>query len=673
MYAEKHTRGAAKSSLPLLYFVVIALVGLAVYLNSFDNGFVWDDHHLIVNNSFINEPHVLKLFTEDLDKTSFSKTLFYRPLQNISYLLDRILWRNSVFGYHVTNALLHLINAMIVFILVGWISRNRTAAFLTALLFVAHPMHYGVVTYLSGRADSLGLLFFLLSFLAFIRYRDTSEMRMMRFMALGFTLSILSKEMALIGIVVFMLYDFIFRMQSRSRKDLFGPYAVLFAILIAYTILRKPHFVASFSHELNNESIFTYILTFPKIIVMYITSLMLPVDLGMRRLVDLEPDLLSMSVTLPSLFIAFLILFSLKVRKRNKAVSFFILYFLITLLPVSNIFVKVNALMADHWVYIPSIGYFFILSLCLTSISGYLFRKNRLVLGLLLVGIYGSLTIQQNRHWADDVTLFTHTLSAKPDDALVRGNLGLSYLERGDFNKAIVEEAILIKDHPGYAHGYCNMGSIYFRMKKFDKALEYFKKSIEIDPELDKAYLFTGLIYEERGNYKDAESAFRRFIELSPHSGLGYVNMGVLEFSRGTKDKSLGLFETAIRKDPGSATAYIYLSSIYRERKRYEESLALLERAVEIEPYNIGILMDLGNTYNSFGIYEKAVSCFRRGLYVAPRNSALWYNLGTSYLLQNDKDRARRYWMHALELRPSFKEAIESLEALNVPIRYNGK
>jgi len=78
-YNDTHSKRAAKESLPFLYLGIIALFGLVTYFNTLYNGFVWDDHYLILKNPFIRQLDIIKIFVQDLDNTGFAKTLFTGP------------------------------------------------------------------------------------------------------------------------------------------------------------------------------------------------------------------------------------------------------------------------------------------------------------------------------------------------------------------------------------------------------------------------------------------------------------------------------------------------------------------------------------------------------------------------------------------------------------------
>lgn|GEM_PF-1640451 len=667
-YNDMHSKRAAKKSLPFLYLGIIALFGFVTYFNTLYNGFVWDDHYLILKNPFIHRPDVIKIFSQDLDNTGFAKTLFYRPLQNLSYVIDYRVWGFNPFGYHITNIFLHIVNAVMIFFLVDNIAKKKMLSFLTALFFVCHPVHYGVVTYLSGRADSLFALFFLVSFLAFIKYRKNLKIRFLLMSTSGFTLALLSKEMAVITIFIFALYDLIFNpfhcVSGKSGgtgfpltqwNGVLRPYWACGCVLLIYAVFRAGHLFQTLPAAFPGSSFFGYIFTFPLIVGQYMGTLTAPVDLCMRKSAYLASSFLEPRCAVPLLLVTLLIVLGILLKNKKKEVSFFIFFFLFSLLPVSNIFSRINAVRADHWLYLPSIGFFFLAAYLLNSIFSSAFKgkfRNYLFMfGITLASLYSALSIRENLFWRDDITLFKEILRRRPEDRLTIGNLGMAYFAKGRFKTALLTEKELVKLHPDYAEGYYNIGVIYFGMKKIGMARDYFKKAIAKDKSLDLPYVYLGLIHKSENKLPDAEKEFMRAIEINPHSALGYVHAGIVKYRQGKTDEAAEYFTVALEKDPAGSEAALYLSTIYRERGEYEKALHLLENASRANPDNVDLLMDLGSMYNIYGLPDKAIHCFRKALIISPKKSELYHNMSRAYRLKRDFDMEKRCLGRAEKLK----------------------
>ena len=94
--------------------LILALCLLA-YLPAIQGKFLWDDLYLVGANPFFRSPRfVLEVFRHWLFVDSFS--LYYRPVQNVSYMVDYLVWNNQEFGYHLSNILFHAASAFLLFL-----------------------------------------------------------------------------------------------------------------------------------------------------------------------------------------------------------------------------------------------------------------------------------------------------------------------------------------------------------------------------------------------------------------------------------------------------------------------------------------------------------------------------------------------------------------------------
>src|SRR5262249_53088451 len=159
--------------------------GFVVRLPALQGQFLWDDEFLARDNPFIKSPIlILESFRHYLFPDSYSA--HYRPMQNVSFILDYTFWNTNPYGFHLTNLLLHIACGVLLYLLLQrllpTLCRGSTlgtppiasvSAFLVALLWIVHPVHSAAVDFISGRADSLAFLFACLGWLLVLRARDT--------------------------------------------------------------------------------------------------------------------------------------------------------------------------------------------------------------------------------------------------------------------------------------------------------------------------------------------------------------------------------------------------------------------------------------------------------------------------------------------------------------------
>ncbi len=200
---------------PALHLILIALAACLAYANSLGVPFIFDDHVIIENNLFIQDARFLA--NPSLVKGSY---LYYplklRYVSLLSFAWDYHLWGLDPWGYHLTNLIIHLLSAFLVYGLITLIfagprlaptALQRHAPFIAAfaaLLFALHPVQTQAVTYIVQRYMSLAALFYLLSLFLYVKWRLAS-LEVERLGARGFGgllagLYLLSLAAALMGL-----------------------------------------------------------------------------------------------------------------------------------------------------------------------------------------------------------------------------------------------------------------------------------------------------------------------------------------------------------------------------------------------------------------------------------------------------------------------------------------
>ncbi len=305
-----------KQILSLIKFpLLLILAGMAVYCNSVKNPFVWDDEYLIEKNSHIRSWEKLpEMFVSSLSLPSPKQGNFYRPFQTISFLFDYSFWKLNPVGYHVTNLLFHILNALLIYILIKMLLQNNLAfrnsnnidssaapqndkkkchserseesnltSLLAALLFLIHPVHTEAVTYISGRADPIVTSFCLMSLILFTKtlsYNDYKRQLFYLGSIISFLCALLSKEAALIFPFLLVWCGYSFRIKKNRSFLYYLPFFLLSALYVALrlTLLKsisEPHPpIAPF---------YSRVITFFNVILRYIGLLFFPQDLHMER------------------------------------------------------------------------------------------------------------------------------------------------------------------------------------------------------------------------------------------------------------------------------------------------------------------------------------------------------------------------------------------------------
>lgn len=498
----------AKHTTPL-HIVLIIIIGFAIYSNSTGNPLFWDDDFLIKNNlSIRNLNNIPRLFQEDIGAGSSVKTNFYRPLQMVSYVFNYAFAGLNPTIYHLTNIYLHILVAILVYFLAYFLFKQQAASFFSSVLFLVCPMHTEAVTYIAGRADLLSALFVLSCLIFYIKQNESNRKYYVFLISFSYLLALLSKESSLVVPVLLMLYSFIYKKRTNFR-DLYPVFITTFIyFVLRITILKFPQ-----EELITKTTVFQRIPGFFVAVTDYLRLLILPNNLHMeypnKLFLFYEPKVIIGAIITLVLFI-----YAFVKRKSNKLISFSIFWFFLALLPVSNLY-PIGYYMAEHWLYLASIGFFFALGFYLSL----LYKQNKVkylsvVLFLVILSYYSYFTIRQNYIWKDPAGFFKYTLQYAPDNPKIYNNLCHELVKFGRYNEAITfcNKAIALKEN--YAEAYYNLGDAYVGLGNYLGIIKTYSKAIEIDPgfptvgiskqKINEAIIALKIIKEHATNFRPA-------------------------------------------------------------------------------------------------------------------------------------------------------------------------
>jgi protein O-mannosyl-transferase len=197
--------------------VCLFILALLPQLPALRAGFIWDDAAYVASNRLLGSFSGLCAIWlhPGIDE------LPYYPMTFTSYSLEHILWGNHPQGYHLTNILLHALNAVLLWrVLAGLKFR---AAWFAALLFAVHPMTVESVAWIAERKNVLALFLGLLAVMTYLRFASLLPTRQVQWKLyllslLAFFLAMASKTA--ICLLPFMLLTLVWWKHPLTRKDL---------------------------------------------------------------------------------------------------------------------------------------------------------------------------------------------------------------------------------------------------------------------------------------------------------------------------------------------------------------------------------------------------------------------------------------------------------------------
>ncbi len=638
--------------------IIIIILGFIAYANSLNGEFIRDDITLIRDNIYIKSwSKVLKCFTKDIAIGGRQEWNSYRPFQMFTYMMDYSLWKLDVRGYHLTNIILHIIVALCIYYFLNILYDNKLLSLFASALFVVHPIHTNAICYISGRADSLVAIFMLLAFIIYIRILDKKNAPLYILMLLTYILALLSRENSLILPALLLLYHYAFKKKIKLNNLIPIICLALIYILLRLTVLRPLLFNVTYTTTLIERTPGFFVA-----VTNYIKLLLLPFNLyagyGTKVFNLSDPKAL-----LGILISLFLLIYAFRIRAKNNLVVFSICWFFITLLPQSNLY-PINAYMAEHWLYIPSIGFFLVLAKGLS----YLYKNKKfqaftIVLIISLLAFYSFLTIRQNNYWRESIAFYERTFERTPDNVEEYLNLGNVYKDLGEYDKAIASYKKVIEFNPNSAKAYNNLGAMYHYTDRKIEAIAAYKKAIEIKPDYDEAYNNLGVTYKDLGRYDEAIVSYRRSIKINPEYASPYYNLGEIYINTDRYEEAIEVYKEAIEINPTYADAYNNMGVCYSKVGKTKEAISSFKKAVEIDPDYADAYNNLALTYYNIGKKEEATTAFKKVVEIDPSRAAVHRDLAIVYYQNEEYDLAVKHCDKAIglghKIHPEFLKLLE--------------
>lgn len=617
---------------------------LAAYWSALGNDFISDDHVQIVENPRIRTASGLTEYLHTAHKFhGWQRTLleqeYYRPAFWFSLALDWRLWTTNPFGYHLTNLLLHMANACLLYQLLVLLLPRTPIAALAALLWALHPIQAEAVGYVSGRVIAVGAFFLLTGLLAWLRTSrlDPGPTRVLWLGITGvsFFMALLSHEIAVTYPLLVLWIEWYRGRASEPPQPIFpgrirwSEAAMLLVPLAIYSALRLT--VAPLGKDvLGGESlggIGSRLAMVLLTLTTYLRLLLLPIRLSFDWSNSVHPPttIADLSFWRQMAILGAALWVAVRMRAVSRPAWFGIEWFGLTLLPVSNL-IPLYSVLAERYLYLSSAGFCVMLVAGVAALaerSGGIARTraSHAVLPALVAAValvYGWRTAVRNADFRDDQTIASATLAATPESFLAHYWFALLYKDEGKYETARDSLLAAIKVKPNLAPAYGILGQVYEELGRDDLAREAYQQAVSLQPSVWLGHFRLGLLYQRNREPEKALHAFdraarynpnsadtlnalaaarlqkgdlevtglliERVLALEPNNATAHANRGVLSVRLGRPDLAVSAFEAAAAADPTLATAHYNLAILYRQLGHPEQAAASLRRAEQLDP-----------------------------------------------------------------------------------------
>jgi protein O-mannosyl-transferase len=530
----RHTR--------LLAPMVAFTAGLA-YGGTLAYGFVWDDPILIRDRIHLYTWGELpQLLGSEFFSATTQHTHYYRPAVTLTFFLDLKLWGLDPFGFHLSNVLAHALASVCVFWLARRLISEDVVALASGVVFALHPVHSESVAFISGRTDVLATLFALAAVLAYARSRAASRLRWRLLSVTAFALAILSKEVAVVVPALLALWDGLVESDVRGRRALgqaAARYAPYVAVLAGYLLLRRLALgqVGVGPGHVPWAQGGSRLLTGLKMAGWYARIMLVPYPENLCYSIPVDSPPLGGLWWLAVMLLIGLVALTVLAVVRWPVAGFSALWFWIALVPPVgvNLLPVPRAIMAERFLYLPSVGFCLLAGLALRPLLGKirwgwgikLPTAPSVAAALMLLSL-AMVTLWRNEAWKDEFRLNTRLVETSPEMPLPHYNLGLTYLRQGNVVLSHVHLQAASERSPESAWILASLGFVETLLGKADQGLRHATRAARLEPTNPVVLGILADVYRERGEPQEAQRLLERSLQLNPHQVAANLNLALI-------------------------------------------------------------------------------------------------------------------------------------------------
>lgn len=560
---DRTTRSAWQIAAVCLVLAVVT--GFAFWGVRANDFLAYDDDFYVLENRQVQQG----VTTQSI---AWAFTTFYvanwHPLTWISHMVDWSLYGKNPGGHHITNVLLHTANAVLLLLLLLYLTGSLWRAAMVAFLFALHPAHVESVAWVAERKDVLCALFWFATLLAYAWYLRRPSWRRFAWVVCGFACGLMSKPMAITLPFTLLLLDYwplrrIKFARETHRQWLSSlwklcvdkwPLFLMAAVSSVITVIAQK--AGGAVAQLQSVPLWERICNAAISYCRYALIMLWPNPL--RVFYFHERNNIMVSSAVLSAIVLFLVTaVCWHFREKRPYCLFGWLWFLGTLVPVIGVVQVGDQAMAERYTYVPYIGVF-IAVVWLVGDAVVKSPKFRVASQLLAVTVIVACAVRteaQVKVWKDMVTLFSHVLEIDPRGAVPNTSLGVAYARLGRYADAqeYLKRALDYSPNDYEAHN--NLGTNLGEQGLTQEALKEFRLSLAIKPDQAAAHSKIGRILAETHQLSAAIEEYNQALRFDPANAYAHNDLGVVLFQLGDYEKAAEQFSDAVRIDPAYADA----------------------------------------------------------------------------------------------------------------------
>jgi tetratricopeptide (TPR) repeat protein len=651
----------------------LVLCCVAIYGQTLAHDFVnYDDQLYVTDNDTVQAglswANVVWAFTTD-------RAMYMHPLTWMSHMLDCQIYGMQPWGHHLTNLLLHALNAVLLFLALARMTRCALPSALVAALFAVHPLHVESVAWIAERKDMLSMLFWAAGLGTYVWYRERPNVPRYLAVALMFLLGFLSKPMMVTFPLVLLLLDYwplgrVDRTASvgASAKGLARlavektPLLLMTVVMCAITFVMQAQAKnLEFGAKVPlvdrcANAVVVYALYLVKTLWPFGLAVYYPHPISRPAWQIAGAAVMLAAVTLVCV---------LNLRRRPWLIVGW-LWYLGTLVPVIEVVQAGTFSHADRYTYIPLIGIFIMAAFSLNELweARYLPGKAAVLAGVLAITAFTAVAVHQTAYWKDSESLFRHALAVTADNTTSRNNLASILCEKKKTGEAFENAERAVELAPKNYVAIEGMAVILHSQGRYEEALAKHREALAIQPGDANAQRNLRKTLKELGQLDGIQSEYERLEQKASKSVEDYCRLGALAMNLGDPNASFTAYETALKMEPDGKRVYTAVGDMLSGEGKAADALAYYEKALHADPQDAQTLYNMGVMLSKLKRPDEAAAKYREALQWKPDFAQAHNNLGSLSANAQRLDEAVEHYRKAIALDPNYAQARVNLASL---------
>jgi tetratricopeptide (TPR) repeat protein len=604
----------------------------AAHAGALDGGFHYDDRAAVSENLGIRVWQPLFYLTSPLAVSGEEGASGYRPLTVASFAVNYALGRLDPFGYLLGNLLAHLAVSWMVFVGGRILLRDDRWAAVAAVIYALHPVNAEAVNYVTARASLLAALGALIAFWAFLRRREGGGVWWTVAGLAAFAAALLSKESA-VALLPALAVSPWHGEPARGRGPdgtprgwWVRPILPYVVVCVAYLVVWASVAAANMENrgnpaaypvwtlmELVGRSLWLWVWPWP-------LGLDHPLTFVKRFNVILAGVLLVAAIGLATVVLAG--------RRRYPLLAWGTVWALAGLAPLAPLpWMTVKGLLQENRLTFSAAALSWLTAAAIRGVMAYGSRRAasgetrpmaawwiRGAAAVGLVGVVGAVAMDRARSavWNDDVRLWEEAVRLTPESRSAHLNLGVSYMNRQEYDRAEAEFQRALVIAPDYAHAYYALGLLEIRRERYDEAEAFLAKTISLASDYSGSYHALGDVAMKRGRSEAAETAFQHALALNPRDAKAQAKLGLVAQRAGDLVSAESRYRAALEQDPDHAVARNNLGILYIQRRDWPRAFEQFAAAARRDPDDLDAVYNEAITLDMLGRKDEARAILKR-------------------------------------------------------------